>query len=65
MDKSKITKQNGNIAFEEDAHIYYDITNPDLKFTSVTTMCSLMKDYISMQQKMGARVEKYPKKLQF
>ena len=38
MDKSKITKQNGNIAFEEDAHIYYDVTNPDLKFTSVTTM---------------------------
>ena len=29
-------------------------------FTSVTAMCSLMKDYISMQQKMGARVEKYP-----
>ena len=38
MDKSKITKQVGNIAFEEDAHIYYDVTNPDLKFTSVTTM---------------------------
>lgn len=38
MDKSKITKQNGNIAFEEDAHIYYDVTNPNLKFTSVTTM---------------------------
>ena len=29
-------------------------------FTSVTAMCSLMKDYIAMQQKMGARVEKYP-----
>lgn len=29
-------------------------------FTSVTSMCSLMKDYISMQQSMGARVEKYP-----
>ena len=29
MDTSKITKQNGNIAFEEDAHIYYDVTNPD------------------------------------
>ena len=27
MDKSKITKQNGNIAFEEEAHIYYDVTN--------------------------------------
>ena len=38
MDTSKITKQNGNIVFEEDAHIYYDVTNPDLKFTSVTTM---------------------------
>ena len=38
MDTSKITKQNGNIAFEEEAHIYYDVTNPDLKFTSVTTM---------------------------
>ena len=38
MDTSKITKQNGNIAFEEDAHIYYDVTNPSLKFTSVTTM---------------------------
>ena len=38
MDKSKITKQNGNIAFEEDSHIYYDVTNPSLKFTSVTTM---------------------------
>lgn len=38
MDKSKITKQNGNIAFEEEAHIYYDVTNPSLKFTSVTTM---------------------------
>ena len=38
MDTSKITKQNGNIAFEEDAHIYYDVINPDLKFTSVTTM---------------------------
>ena len=38
MDTSKITKQNGNIAFEEEAHIYYDVTNPSLKFTSVTTM---------------------------
>lgn len=38
MDKSKITKQNGNIAFEEDAHIYYDVTEPDKKFISVTTL---------------------------
>ena len=29
-------------------------------FTSVASMCSLMKDYIQMQQSMGARVEKYP-----
>ena len=38
MDKSKITKQNGNIAFEEEAHIYYDVTRPDQKFVSVTTL---------------------------
>ena len=38
MDKSKITKMNGNIAFEEEAHIYYDVTDPSLKFTSVTTL---------------------------
>lgn len=38
MDKSKITKQNGNIAFEEEAHIYYDVTQPDQKFISVTTL---------------------------
>lgn len=38
MDKSKITKQNGNIAFEEEAHIYYDITAPEQKFISVTTL---------------------------
>lgn len=38
MDKSKITKQNGNIAFEEEAHIYYDVTQPDQKFVSVTTL---------------------------
>ena len=37
MDKSKITKQNGNIAFEEEAHIYYDVTCPEQKFISVTT----------------------------
>ena len=29
-------------------------------FTSVSSMCSLMKDYITMQKSMGARVEKYP-----
>nr|DAF44274.1 MAG TPA: Exonuclease V [Podoviridae sp. ct8Lf7] len=38
MDKSKITKQNGNIAFEEEAHIYYDVTKPEQKFISVTTL---------------------------
>ena len=38
MDKSKITKQNGNIAFEEDSHIYYDVTQPNKKFISVTTL---------------------------
>jgi hypothetical protein len=38
MDKSKITKQNGNIAFEEEAHIYYDVTQPEKKFVSVTTL---------------------------
>ena len=38
MDKSKITKQNGNIAFEEEAHIYYDVTKPTEKFISVTTL---------------------------
>ena len=38
MDKSKITKQSGNIAFEEEAHIYYDVTCPEQKFISVTTL---------------------------
>ena len=38
MDKSKITKQNGNIAFEEESHIYYDVTQPEKKFVSVTTL---------------------------
>ena len=38
MDKIKITKQNGNIAFEEEAHIYYDVTQPEKKFVSVTTL---------------------------
>lgn len=38
MDKSKITKMNGNMAFEEEAHIYYDVTEPEKKFVSVTTL---------------------------
>lgn len=33
-----ITKQNGNIAFVEETHRYFDVTNPNAKFTSVTTM---------------------------
>ena len=32
------TKQNGNIAFIEETHKYFDVTNPDAVFTSVTTM---------------------------
>jgi hypothetical protein len=38
MDKVKITKQNGNIAFEEDAHVYFDVSKPERKFISVTTL---------------------------
>lgn len=38
MNESKITKKNGNIVFEEEDHIYYDITSPDKKFVSVTTL---------------------------
>ena len=33
-----ITKQNGNIAFVEETHKYFDVTNPEAVFTSVTTM---------------------------
>ena len=33
-----ITKQNGNIAFIEETHKYFDVTNPEAVFTSVTTM---------------------------
>lgn len=33
-----ITKQNGNIAFIEETHKYFDVTNPNAVFTSVTTM---------------------------
>ena len=36
--KEVITKQNGNIAFIEETHKYFDVTNPDAVFTSVTTM---------------------------
>ena len=38
MNDFEITKQNGNIAFEEKAHRYWDVTDPSKKFTSVTTM---------------------------
>lgn len=34
----KITKQNGNIAFIEETHKYFDVTQPEKKFVSVTTM---------------------------
>ena len=36
--KETITKQNGNIAFIEETHKYFDVTNPEAVFTSVTTM---------------------------
>ena len=34
----EITKQNGNIAFCESDHVYWDVTNPSDKFVSVTTL---------------------------
>lgn len=38
MNDFEITKQNGNIAFEEKVHRYWDVTDPSKKFTSVTTI---------------------------
>lgn len=38
MNDFEITKRNGNIAFEEKAHRYWDVTDPSKKFTSVTTI---------------------------
>ena len=38
MNDLEITKQNGDICFNEEKHVYWDITNPTRKFTSVTTM---------------------------
>lgn len=38
MEDIKITKQNGNIAFEESSHKYWDVTQPEKKFVSVTTL---------------------------
>lgn len=34
----EITKQNGDIAFNEDAHIYWNIKNKDIKYISATTL---------------------------
>lgn len=36
--QESITKQNGNIAFVEETHKYFDVTDPEAVFTSVTTM---------------------------
>ena len=38
MENSKITKQNGNVVFEEEDHVYYDKDDPKKKYTSVTTL---------------------------
>lgn len=38
MDENKNLKQNGNIVFEESSHKYWDITQPDKAFISVTTL---------------------------
>lgn len=38
MQEREITKQNGNIAFNEEQHIYWDVTAPQEKFVSVTTL---------------------------
>ena len=38
MIEREITKRNGNICFNEDEHIYWDVTCPEQKFVSVTTM---------------------------
>lgn len=34
----KIDKQNGNVAFCDSEHKYWDVTNPDKKYVSVTTL---------------------------
>ena len=36
MNELQIDKQNGNIGFNEAAHKYFDLTDPSIKFTSVT-----------------------------
>lgn len=38
MENLTIDKQNGNIGFNEKFHRYIDLTDPTVKFTSVTTM---------------------------
>ena len=38
MENLTIDKQNGNIGFNEEFHRYIDLTDPTVKFTSVTTM---------------------------
>lgn len=38
MENLSIDKQNGTVVFNEKAHHYWDINDPSIKFTSVTTM---------------------------
>ena len=38
MENLTIDKQNGTVVFNENAHRYWDINDPSIKFTSVTTM---------------------------
>ena len=38
MENLEITKQNGNVCFNEDSHVYWDVTCPEQKFVSVTTL---------------------------
>ena len=38
MNNEEITKQNGNIAFVESTHRYFDVTCPNEEFISVTTL---------------------------
>ena len=38
MIEREITKQNGNVCFNEADHIYWDVTCPEQKFVSVTTL---------------------------
>ena len=34
----KVDKQNGNVCFNEEAHVYFDSDNPESKYISVTTL---------------------------